>query len=190
MLLLWGQSLQLIWWADARAPWLTPLSSYNDWPLWLVCIHKLVDALQFYLLLFALSSLSLCPMIVLSVQEKELAVAAGKLAECQKTIASLGQLLKALATLEDLFDSDMSEPNEVSPVLSGEQSTSYSNEVYCSKKVEPSNTVDDYGPSNSIDEEQLPSSSSSTNHDSEKSRNGFRKLFFRNKNGSRRIENQ
>lgn len=190
MLLLWGQSLQLIWWADARAPWLTPLPSYNDWPLWLD-IHKLVDVLQFNPRPFALSSLSLCPMIFLFVQEKELAVAAGKLAECQKTIASLGQQLKALATLEDLFDSDMSEPNEVSPVLSGEQSTSYSNEVYCSKKVEPSNTVDDYSPSNSKDEEQLPSSSSSsTNHDSEKSRNGFRKLFFRNKNGSSRIENQ
>lgn len=122
--------------------------------------------------------------------EKELAVAAGKLAECQKTIASLGKQLKALATLEDLFDSDMSEPNEVPPVLSGEQSTSYSNEVYCSKKVEPSNTVDDYSPSNSKDEELPSSSSSSTNHDSEKSRNGFRKLFFRNKNGSSPIENQ
>ncbi|XP_043721921.1 filament-like plant protein [Telopea speciosissima] len=36
-------------------------------------------------------------------QEKELAVAAGKLAECQKTIASLGQQLKSLATLEDFL---------------------------------------------------------------------------------------
>ncbi|XP_074311633.1 filament-like plant protein 3 [Silene latifolia] len=41
-------------------------------------------------------------------QEKELALAANKLAECQKTIASLGNQLKSLATLEDLFsDSDM-----------------------------------------------------------------------------------
>ncbi|XP_057539513.1 filament-like plant protein 3 [Amaranthus tricolor] len=36
-------------------------------------------------------------------QEKELAVAAYKLAECQKTIASLGNQLKSLAALEDLF---------------------------------------------------------------------------------------
>ncbi|KAL2941931.1 Filament-like plant protein 3 [Bienertia sinuspersici] len=36
-------------------------------------------------------------------QEKELAVAANKLADCQKTIASLGNQLKSLATFEDLF---------------------------------------------------------------------------------------
>ncbi|XVF58872.1 hypothetical protein PTKIN_Ptkin07bG0101000 [Pterospermum kingtungense] len=40
-------------------------------------------------------------------QDKELAIAASKLAECQRTIASLGQQLKSLATLEDfLIDSD------------------------------------------------------------------------------------
>ncbi|KAK9673202.1 hypothetical protein RND81_12G153000 [Saponaria officinalis] len=40
-------------------------------------------------------------------QEKELAVAANKLAECKKTIASLGNQLKSLATFDDLFsDSD------------------------------------------------------------------------------------
>lgn len=40
-------------------------------------------------------------------QEKELAAAASKFAECQKTIASLGQQLKSLATLEDfLIDSE------------------------------------------------------------------------------------
>ncbi|XWS33099.1 hypothetical protein CRYUN_Cryun22dG0049600 [Craigia yunnanensis] len=40
-------------------------------------------------------------------QDKEIAIAASKLAECQKTIASLGQQLKSLATLEDfLIDSD------------------------------------------------------------------------------------
>ncbi|KAJ6825717.1 filament-like plant protein 1 [Iris pallida] len=36
-------------------------------------------------------------------QEKELALAAGKLAECQKTIASLGRQLKALATIDDFM---------------------------------------------------------------------------------------
>ncbi|XP_011022852.1 PREDICTED: filament-like plant protein isoform X2 [Populus euphratica] len=42
-------------------------------------------------------------------QEKELAVAASKLADCQKTISSLGLQLKSLATFEDLlFDSEKS----------------------------------------------------------------------------------
>ncbi|EYU35715.1 hypothetical protein MIMGU_mgv1a002949mg [Erythranthe guttata] len=36
-------------------------------------------------------------------QDKELAVAASKFAECQKTIASLGRQLKSLATFEDLL---------------------------------------------------------------------------------------
>ncbi|MED6111345.1 hypothetical protein PIB30_051496 [Stylosanthes scabra] len=36
-------------------------------------------------------------------QEKELALAASRYADCQKTIASLGQQLKSLATLEDLL---------------------------------------------------------------------------------------
>lgn len=36
-------------------------------------------------------------------QDKELAVAASKFAECQKTIASLGQQLKSLASLEDFL---------------------------------------------------------------------------------------
>lgn len=40
---------------------------------------------------------------VVNVQEKELAVAASKLAECQKTIASLGRQLNSLATLEDFL---------------------------------------------------------------------------------------
>lgn len=37
------------------------------------------------------------------VQEKELAVAAEKLAECQKTIASLGQQLKSLTAIDDFM---------------------------------------------------------------------------------------
>ncbi|KAM1089560.1 hypothetical protein ACFX1X_017580 [Malus domestica] len=45
-------------------------------------------------------------------QEKELALAANKYAECQKTIASLGQQLKSLATLED-FLVDSERPSEL-----------------------------------------------------------------------------
>lgn len=37
------------------------------------------------------------------VKQEDLAVAADKLAECQKTIASLGRQLQSLATLEDFF---------------------------------------------------------------------------------------
>lgn len=36
-------------------------------------------------------------------KDKELAAAATKFSECQKTIASLGRQLKSLATLEDLL---------------------------------------------------------------------------------------
>uniref|UniRef100_A0A1D1XXA9 Filament-like plant protein n=1 Tax=Anthurium amnicola TaxID=1678845 RepID=A0A1D1XXA9_9ARAE len=39
-------------------------------------------------------------------QEKELAVAAGKLADCQKTIASLGEQLRSLGSLEDFMFED------------------------------------------------------------------------------------
>lgn len=44
---------------------------------------------------------------ILHLQEEELAVAASKFAECQKTIASLGRQLRALVTLDDfLIDSE------------------------------------------------------------------------------------
>ncbi|ONK77509.1 uncharacterized protein A4U43_C02F7320 [Asparagus officinalis] len=49
-------------------------------------------------------------------QEKELAMAAERLAECQKTIASLGQQLKSLTTVEDIIiESDNFELNGSSP---------------------------------------------------------------------------
>ncbi|ONI14465.1 hypothetical protein PRUPE_4G281900 [Prunus persica] len=43
-------------------------------------------------------------------QEKELALAANRFAECQKTIASLGQQLKSLTTLEDILVDSESPP--------------------------------------------------------------------------------
>ncbi|XP_015890798.3 filament-like plant protein [Ziziphus jujuba] len=46
-------------------------------------------------------------------QEKELVMAAKKFAECQKTIASLGQQLKSLATLDDIL-LDYEKPVELS----------------------------------------------------------------------------
>ncbi|KAJ6817228.1 filament-like plant protein 3 [Iris pallida] len=51
-------------------------------------------------------------------QEKELALAAGKLAECQKTIASLGRQLKSLATIDDfMLDTEELEVNRYLPDL-------------------------------------------------------------------------
>ncbi|XP_058091288.1 filament-like plant protein [Magnolia sinica] len=129
-------------------------------------------------------------------QERELAVAAGKLAECQQTIASLGRQLKSLATLEDfLLDPDMPELNGGSPVPRGiEQKKSRSNDTYVSKnEAESSKTNDGAGASpNGIDTDSTPSSSSSSsaNHGPEKSRKSFGKLFSRSKNGTSHIEIQ
>ncbi|XP_054804462.1 filament-like plant protein isoform X2 [Prosopis cineraria] len=103
-------------------------------------------------------------------QEKELALASSRFAECQKTIASLGHQLKSLATLEDfLLDSE--------------------NPMDLTREVTPS-------PKNGADPLKLhhfdlpkrnPESSillkSSCDH--EKSRNGFGKFSARSKSVSR-----
>ncbi|RWR85466.1 filament-like plant protein isoform X1 [Cinnamomum micranthum f. kanehirae] len=130
-------------------------------------------------------------------QEKELAVAAGKLAECQKTIASLGLQLKSLATLEEfLMDSDMPELNGGSPFLrNGAELRLHSNDSSNAKKeVNSSKTSDGSGLSpNSIADKGSPpsaSSSSSANQASERSRNGLGKLFSRSKSSSSHTENQ
>ncbi|KAJ8630946.1 hypothetical protein MRB53_024269 [Persea americana] len=131
-------------------------------------------------------------------QEKELAVAAGKLAECQKTIASLGLQLKSLATLEEfLMDSDMPELNGGTPFLrNGAELRLHSNDSSNAKKeVNSSKTSDGSGLSpNSITDRDSPpsaSSSSSANQASERSRNGgLGKLFSRSISSSSHTENQ
>ncbi|RWR82112.1 filament-like plant protein [Cinnamomum micranthum f. kanehirae] len=128
-------------------------------------------------------------------QEKELAVAAGKLAECQKTIASLGMQLKSLATLEEfLLDSDMPEINGGSPtVRGGSELRSHSNDECFSKKGDSSKHSDGFSPPNGITDKESPpsaSSSSSVSHTSERSRKGFGKLFSRSKNSGIDTENQ
>ncbi|KAM3683124.1 hypothetical protein ACJW31_12G123300 [Castanea mollissima] len=106
------------------------------------------------------------------IKQEDLAVAAGKLAECQKTIASLGNQLKSLATLEDfLIDPANLPENSDSSRIAGESS----------------------GPViNKNEENSLPFPSSSTssailsnNVSSEKNRNGFAKFFSRTKSGIR-----
>ncbi|KAL4183509.1 hypothetical protein AMTRI_Chr11g98600 [Amborella trichopoda] len=102
-------------------------------------------------------------------QEKELAVAAGKLAECQKTIASLGRQLKALATVDDfMFDAGKPEFSNVDPKLPSNNGSS----------DQPIINDGESPPSSS-------SSSSSANDSSEKTRNGFGRLFSRNRSGPR-----
>jgi hypothetical protein len=75
--------------------------------------------------------------------QEDLAVAAGKLAECQKTIASLGNQLKSLATLEDfLIDTpslpELSAGTPVTPLVTkadGEPWKLHSNETFSPKRV-------------------------------------------------------
>lgn len=104
-------------------------------------------------------------------QEKELALAASRFAECQKTIASLGQQLKSLATLEDfLLDSDNPSTGEVrkDPQNGGEQLKLHHSDLRMPKK--------DSGSTISL-------KSSITN---EKSSNGLSKFIPRSKSVSRR----
>ncbi|KAI3912200.1 hypothetical protein MKW98_012011 [Papaver atlanticum] len=135
-------------------------------------------------------------------QDKELAVAAGKLAECQKTIASLGQQLKSLATLEDfMMDSD-EKPLDINVVggslltpnkSSGEYWKLHSNDAYSTANQAADdgsglsrNTNGNSGES-PASSSSSSSASSSVNHvgSSEKSRNGFSKLFSKSKSGIR-----
>ncbi|XP_042495194.1 filament-like plant protein isoform X2 [Macadamia integrifolia] len=101
-------------------------------------------------------------------QEKELAVAAGKLVECQKTIASLGQQLKSLATLED-FLIDNEKPAELriggSPIpRGGEPWKLYSNDACLAKSEADSSKLvgDGSGPMNGKNGESPPLSVSSS----------------------------
>ncbi|MBA0691931.1 hypothetical protein Goari_009532 [Gossypium aridum] len=122
--------------------------------------------------------------------QEDLTAAAGKLAECQRTIASLGQQLKSLATLEDFLIDSASIPEfpkgrSLIPEAGGEPWNLHSNETFSSKR-------DPESPRTSFDKNNgntPPSSSSSSsimtsNHaSSEKNRNGFAKFFTRSKNG-------
>ncbi|XWS23739.1 hypothetical protein CRYUN_Cryun28dG0041200 [Craigia yunnanensis] len=135
--------------------------------------------------------------IELKIKQEDLAVAAGKLAECQKTIASLGQQLKSLATLEDFLIDTTSIPEfprggSLIPKAGAEPWKLNSNETYSPKRdpESPRVSADHSGPSvNKNDGNTPPSSSSSSsivssNHvSSEKNRNGFAKFFTRSKNG-------
>ncbi|KAL9315671.1 hypothetical protein ACSQ67_016672 [Phaseolus vulgaris] len=137
------------------------------------------------------------------IKQEDLTLAAGKLAECQKTIASLGNQLKSLATLEDFLIDTASIP--ASPSLTaqaqaqaqagGEMWKFHSNGTFSPKRDSSSSRLADGNscPSLNKNEETSPFSSSSStsspampNHvSSERSRNGFAKFFSRTKSGIR-----
>ncbi|PNY06240.1 filament-like plant protein [Trifolium pratense] len=131
------------------------------------------------------------------IKQEDLALAAGKLAECQKTIASLGNQLKSLATLEDFLIDTAGIPPSPSLIAhaGGELWKMHSNVTFSPKRDSTSSRLADgsSGPSLNQNEESSPLSSSSStsssalpNHaSSEKSRNGFAKFFSRTKSGIR-----
>ncbi|KAG8633121.1 filament-like plant protein isoform X2 [Manihot esculenta] len=135
----------------------------------------------------------------LKIKQEDLAAAAGKLAECQKTIASLGKQLKSLATLEDfLIDTailpDGSAGGSLMPTASEEPWKLHSGDTFSPKKdpISSRTASENSDPSaNKFEGHSPPSSSMSTssasamsNHSSsEKNRNGFAKFFSRSKNG-------
>lgn len=142
-------------------------------------------------------------MLLHFLSQEDLAVAAGKLAECQKTIASLGNQLKSLATLEDfLIDTanlpEFSAPASIIP-RTGEQWRLHSNQTFSPKRDSNSSKMGNECSVLSLKQNQEnpspPSSSSSSSStsamvlsahvSSEKNRNGFAKFFSRTKSGIR-----
>ncbi|KAI3464520.1 hypothetical protein Pfo_021183 [Paulownia fortunei] len=125
----------------------------------------------------------------LKLKQEDIAVAADKLAECQKTIASLGRQLKSLATLEDfLIDTSNIPGFSRGPLVSGTGAEIWklpSNDMF--SDLDPSRTSRDKSGhlENGNSEETLPPSSLSmlpaNNIPVAKSRNGFGKFFSRNK---------
>jgi len=125
-------------------------------------------------------------------QEKEHALAASKLAECQKTIASLGKQLKSLATFDDLFlDSDkLLEVSEKESQLPKNclKSTNLSsgNTVLVRSSALASETITD---SSDIRDSREPKKDSKQGLSSpmpdKSQRNGFGKLFPRSKSAIR-----
>ncbi|KAJ0789699.1 putative filament-like plant protein [Helianthus annuus] len=128
----------------------------------------------------------------LKVKQNLEVAAADRLSECQKTISSLARQLESLATLEDFLIDTANLPgfsgNSSVAKTGGELWKLHSNDTYMPKKtVIPAKQVENNG-----DKDESPSSTSSSassvvslNHFSghSKSKNGFEKLFSRNKNG-------
>ncbi|XP_060181987.1 filament-like plant protein [Lycium barbarum] len=126
------------------------------------------------------------------IKQEDLAVAADKLAECQKTIASLGKQLQSLATLEDFLIDTANLPGfsgggSVVAGASGEEWKLHVNETFTPKCNSDTSKIENPSNSNGNEGESSSSSSSSTSSVTQvtisKSRNGFGKLFSRSKSG-------
>ena len=122
----------------------------------------------------------------------ELALAASKLAECQKTIASLGKTLKSVATFDDLF-LELDKLHEVS-----EKESQLPKNCVELTNLSPSNTVlmesSAFAPetirdSSDIRDSREPKKDSKQGLSSpmpdKSQRNGFGKLFPRSKSAIR-----
>uniref|UniRef100_A0A1J3DHK8 Filament-like plant protein 1 n=1 Tax=Noccaea caerulescens TaxID=107243 RepID=A0A1J3DHK8_NOCCA len=127
------------------------------------------------------------------IKQEDMVTAAGKLANCQKTIASLGKQLQSLATLEDFLIDTASIPVATNGVSN---SNSNSNSRSESWKVHKNESFLTRNHPESIKPNKEPSSSSSSfaaaagsvsmtsnRGSSEKNRNGFAKVFTRSKDG-------
>ncbi|KAL3026409.1 hypothetical protein AAZX31_04G229700 [Glycine max] len=123
----------------------------------------------------------------MKLKQEDLALAAGKLAECQKTIASLGNQLSSLATLEDFLIDTTSIPEfSASPSLIARAGGDmlqklHSNDTYLPKRDSGSSRSGP--PLNKNEETSPPSSTNLPNHESSKSRNGFAKFFSQTESG-------
>ncbi|KAH0662311.1 hypothetical protein KY284_027242 [Solanum tuberosum] len=126
------------------------------------------------------------------IKQEDLAVAADKLAECQKTIASLGKQLHSLATLEDfLIDTanlpGLSGEGSVVAGASGEEWKLHVNETFTRNSNSDTPKIENSSHSMNGNEGESSSSSSSSSSATQvttsKSRNSFGKLFSRSKSG-------
>ncbi|KAK4352724.1 hypothetical protein RND71_028242 [Anisodus tanguticus] len=124
----------------------------------------------------------------LKIKQEDLSVAADKLAECQKTIASLGKQLQSLATLEDFLIDTANIPGGGSVAKAGgELWKLHVNETFTPKRDSDPSKVEEENASHSANgnEGESPASSSSsstTQATTAKGKNGFGKLFSRSKN--------
>ncbi|KAF8103577.1 hypothetical protein N665_0188s0505 [Sinapis alba] len=115
------------------------------------------------------------------IKQEDMATAAGKLANCQKTIASLGKQLQSLATLEDfLVDTTSIQVAATNGVSSNTESWRvHKNDTYMARNHFES-TKPTKETSSSADAALTVSSNRGS---SEKNRNGFAKVFTRSKDG-------
>ncbi|KAF8008778.1 hypothetical protein BT93_K2436 [Corymbia citriodora subsp. variegata] len=133
------------------------------------------------------------------IKQEDLDVAAGRLAECQKTIVSLRKQLDSLATLEDFLIDTTNIPEftaggSIIPRANGELWKLHSNRTYSPKRDTnslkmlgdtpcPSLNPSDTGKSPASSSSSVSSAVPSAQVSSEKNRNGFAKFFSRTKNG-------